>query len=523
MRKSKKLFSVIFIRLIFSLVVVYLVVFIIFVISYNYYYNNFVIPNEIDSVVESVNNTINLGYDILIKYSEKNQNIAKELLFELSSSFVEEDMRAVDERLGNIKFDGTNIDRIDYYLIKDGVISETSYEKDLGFNFKEINADFWTFLQNELEENEYFISNMGFESRTNIPRLYGYRKLDENTIFEIGMILDTDYTQNFIGYFQNLLIKRRVERIELYNVIFIPYDESFKPLSDREKEIFTEIQGNFGVELTEISNMKSLLYIKWQSNTKEFQVTLYFKIYLDFSGIMTLKGHFILLVLILIIVGFVLLVINYLNLKKYLDPLSKRIKKINIDGENYVKSGIYEFDVLEHIHRREVEKQRYLKEAFRKEKNTYQELAKKDPLTGLRNLFGCKEILAKLLREEYESSVVYIDLDDLKEVNDKYGHDVGDKIIIEFSEILEEEIRETDCACRLGGDEFLLIIPHAGKRAAKNIVNRINKNLFNRNKGERIKISFSYGFDDTNNKSTVEDLIKAADKRMYENKRRKKY
>ncbi len=523
MRKSKRLFSVIFIRLIFSLVVVYLVVFIIFVISYNYYYNNFVIPNETDSVVESVDNTIELGYDILIKYSEKNQNIAKELLYELSSSFIESGDEGLGKMFQSFDFDGTDIDKIDYYLIKDGIISETSYEKDLGLNFKEINGDFWTFLQNELEENEYFISNMGFESKTNIPRLYGYRKLDEDTIFEIGLILNSDYTQNFIGYFQNLLIKRRVERIELYNVIFIPYDDSFESLSDGDKEIFTKIQGDSGVKLIKISNMKSILYIKWQSNTEEFQATIYFKTYLDFSGILTLERHFILLVLILIIVGFVLLVINYLNLKKYLNPLSKRIKKINIDNEDYEKSGIYEFDVLEHIHKREVEKQRYLKEAFKKEKNTYQELAKRDPLTGLRNLFGCKEILVHLLKEEYESSVVYIDLDGLKEVNDKYGHDIGDKIIREFSEILEKEIRETDCACRLGGDEFLLVMPHAGKRAAKNIVNRIKKNLFNRNKEEQIKISFSHGFDDTKDKSTVEDLIKAADKRMYENKRRKKY
>ena len=116
-----------------------------------------------------------------------------------------------------------------------------------------------------------------------------------------------------------------------------------------------------------------------------------------------------------------------------------------------------------------------------------------------------------------------MDLDNLKLTNDVYGHSAGDEIIKEFSKILLTEIRETDYACRIGGDEFLLILPTSNLKAAKNIVKRINDNIFKKNKKEEIKIKFSHGFESTRNIKNLDNLIKTADEKMYKNKKSKRY
>jgi diguanylate cyclase (GGDEF)-like protein len=126
-------------------------------------------------------------------------------------------------------------------------------------------------------------------------------------------------------------------------------------------------------------------------------------------------------------------------------------------------------------------------------------------------------------------SIAYIDLDNLKQINDKYGHNVGDLYIISISNILKTSIRENDYAVRMGGDEFMLILPLCGPEDAekvvfKNIHDKIsikNEELLSENKP---KISISYGISEYSKElyDNIDSFISSADEKMYKNKSKKK-
>ncbi len=81
-------------------------------------------------------------------------------------------------------------------------------------------------------------------------------------------------------------------------------------------------------------------------------------------------------------------------------------------------------------------------------------LASRDTLTGLRNRRGLHELIG----QTGDCTVMVCDLDDFKQINDRYGHDTGDLVLARFAEILREQTRESDIAVRLGGDEFCVVL-----------------------------------------------------------------
>jgi diguanylate cyclase (GGDEF)-like protein len=104
---------------------------------------------------------------------------------------------------------------------------------------------------------------------------------------------------------------------------------------------------------------------------------------------------------------------------------------------------------------------------------TLSDLAQTDELTGLlnrRGFFGALErTLAQALREERATSVLTVDVDDLKSVNDRYGHSVGDDLLVCVAETLTARARRGDIVGRLGGDEFAVVLPGATAEAAAEI------------------------------------------------------
>lgn len=112
-----------------------------------------------------------------------------------------------------------------------------------------------------------------------------------------------------------------------------------------------------------------------------------------------------------------------------------------------------------------------------------QVLALSDSLTKIANrrqLFNVmKIILQEAKNHHFITSGVMIDLDNFKEVNDKFGHDMGDKVLIEFVNLIKENIRTDDIFARLGGDEFFILLPNTDSKGAfllmQNILNKIIK------------------------------------------------
>lgn len=115
---------------------------------------------------------------------------------------------------------------------------------------------------------------------------------------------------------------------------------------------------------------------------------------------------------------------------------------------------------------------------------------------------------------------IFIDLDNLKEINDKFSHHVGDEALKILAKAVKENIRLTDAAVRYGGDEFLIALPEESIETAKKIIARIRRSL----KKEKFKvgISITAGIAEWEVGEDVMKIIKEADEKMYELKRRKR-
>ena len=122
-----------------------------------------------------------------------------------------------------------------------------------------------------------------------------------------------------------------------------------------------------------------------------------------------------------------------------------------------------------------------------------------DGLTGLYNrhflILKLKEEIKKAYRYQQPLSLIFTDIDLFKQVNDQFGHSVGDQVLIEFADLLKKSVREFDFACRFGGEEFVIILPQTNTDSAELLAERLREktaaSLFSAN---NIKIKFTASF-----------------------------
>lgn len=156
-------------------------------------------------------------------------------------------------------------------------------------------------------------------------------------------------------------------------------------------------------------------------------------------------------------------------------------------------------------------------------------LALRDELTGLNNLRGFKLLAGQAMRLAQRSkvpfSVMYVDLDGLKPINDSLGHHVGSQYISEAAETLRETCRETDVLGRIGGDEFA-VAGQFSRRAMAAVAQRLKENCARKNLLEDrqyvLGLSIGHATRDETNKLTLDELMATADEAMYDAKRLKK-
>lgn len=126
-------------------------------------------------------------------------------------------------------------------------------------------------------------------------------------------------------------------------------------------------------------------------------------------------------------------------------------------------------------------------------------LAITDPLTGLSNRRGFDTLAPRIyaVAERFQASLtaIYVDLDNLKPLNDFCGHDAGDRALIETAQVLQSELRNSDVVARIGGDEFVALLTDANEEEAARAIKRLEEALHARNEqtSEPFELQFSIG------------------------------
>ncbi|MFB3814468.1 MAG: diguanylate cyclase domain-containing protein [Terriglobales bacterium] len=172
--------------------------------------------------------------------------------------------------------------------------------------------------------------------------------------------------------------------------------------------------------------------------------------------------------------------------------------------------------------RRQLAGQLKLAAALRTRAELFQKLAILDPLTGLYNRrFVMQHLPVELSRSErynYKITALVFDLDGLKQINDRYSHLAGDMALREFATALRRAIRSSDVAMRLGGDEFLVVLPECEAEAIPRVLARLTQ-LQVSFRGEVIPLSFSAGWAEHTAGETANELLARADQKLYSDKR----
>jgi diguanylate cyclase (GGDEF)-like protein/PAS domain S-box-containing protein len=147
-----------------------------------------------------------------------------------------------------------------------------------------------------------------------------------------------------------------------------------------------------------------------------------------------------------------------------------------------------------------------------------------DQLTGLYNRRFFEEELKRLdTKRQLPASIIMADVDGLKYVNDSYGHETGDRLLIAASEIIKNSCRKEDIITRWGGDEFIIFLPKTSEKDARDVIDRIRKASKIQKSDDKINISISLGLTTKNDSNeSIEHIIKQADKNMYIDKAAKK-
>ena len=207
------------------------------------------------------------------------------------------------------------------------------------------------------------------------------------------------------------------------------------------------------------------------------------------------------------------------------NPADRRqiLRGLDLGVNDYVLRPVDRNELAARV-RTQIRRKRYA-DCLRDNVETTIEMAAADPLTGLKNRRCLETHLGALLDRPCGGplSAMILDLDGFKAINDRHGHDAGDRVLKWFAARAKEIIRETDLVCRLGGDEFVIVMPGTGLRGGLEIAERIRAAIASdgfaveTGGGRSIAVTVSAGLAESAGDSAAA-LLRRADRALYRSK-----
>ena len=338
-----------------------------------------------------------------------------------------------------------------------------------------------------------------------------------NGILMISYVIPMYFEDTFIGVvgmdFDYMVLAERVHGITVYEngfahlgrdgVIVCGGDHSHDPITEENSKKYMSVS-------TELVNGMELILSASYSDIRQIRDEITYKIIgtvLVLSALFTVVAIFI--------------------VKKVVDPLKKLT-----DASKKLSNGDYDVEIIES----DTHEIKLLSAAFenmarrlREREALLRSSANHDSLTGLRNTTSYTSWVAKYNRaianQEVDFGVVMLDLNDLKKTNDKYGHGVGDELIVAAANVISD-IFKSSPIFRIGGDEFLVVLQNEDLMNCEKLFVDLEANCASTFVDEKteIPVRIAYGFAryDASCDTCFKDVFKRADDAMYENKRRAK-
>ncbi len=427
---------------------------------------------------------------------------------------------------------------IETYLINENYkIFDTTSTQDMGLDLSII-VEAKEYLDKTKKDGKIYIANsVSADALDGRYKLYSYSKLKEGVFLELGFIDTQLHNTIFDELDKNLDLK-------LYRVIsvggfqyyydiakrdnYISKDEYFQSLkkfdinkqsSDkiinaaREKKTIKVIEENRVRVYAPVADYREFANPLWQYN-------IIMRLDIDISKkAKTLKKFENIIITFLIFILLFLISMFYWLNKNFTLPIkevekamcaSKLVDKINTKNENEIAhiANVYNM-LLTNLHNK-IKKNR--------------ELIRIDFLTKIKNRKAYHEKISELLSlyERYQTpfSMMLFDIDNFKEINDTYGHSVGDDVLKDITKLVESEIRGSDLLYRVGGEEFVVLFPQTSLESARKVAEKIRKFIQNNLKTiENRTITVSIGVCEVELDDNEDSLYKKVDQLLYKAKK----
>ena len=167
-----------------------------------------------------------------------------------------------------------------------------------------------------------------------------------------------------------------------------------------------------------------------------------------------------------------------------------------------------------------------MRQSILKREEALTHLSLHDQLTGTYNRHYFEQMLQRMDEEQaYPITILIADVDDLKLINDHLGHAAGDAHLMLSAKILKKALRQSDHFCRIGGDEFAVLLPETDQAAGQRVVKRMEEEIHGYNQRldrESPQLSISLGLATCEGSGSLEQVMTLADQRMYERKHQQK-
>lgn len=426
-----------------------------------------------------------------------------------------------------------NKDRILFNNSEKNYMKNNSISLSLDFNTKPfsykhkgstlgLESDFWSLIQNKLT-NDFNISkeNHITKNNTNIINIEFNYNLKEkkptqilsNTIANIPLAIATKNDKNIILNLSLLKNKRisilssndKIEILEKnYPLIkFIKVksiDDGFNLLKKNEV---------FGF----IDNILTLSHYISNENLRNIKVAGTLPYNLEIKLAIEKENS--------ILVDILNKTIAQLSIEEKNSIINKYQLILYQEVKNY--SWIYKFVLplilfiifilfINHKMRKEIKKRKRAEDAL-------VDYANKDSLTKIYNRRKLEKLMSLQIsqskKENTTFSIIFFDIDNFKKINDEFGHNIGDKILISLSKIVSQNIRKSDIIGRWGGEEFIIILPYTDVNGALKTTEHLKELINNYNFGIGRAVTSSFGITQYKNKDTKKELVERADEAMY--------